>query len=71
MVKSRPRKNQSECSDLPCHIILLITAAIYVILPEKNPIFDGIVHMTMSDQENLTPEQLSLIMGTGLTVELF
>ena len=25
MAKSQPRKNQSECSDLPCHIIILFT----------------------------------------------
>ena len=24
MVKSQPRKNQSECSDLPCHIIICV-----------------------------------------------
>ena len=29
MAKSRPRKNQSERSDLPCHIIKLIIITIY------------------------------------------
>ena len=37
MAKSRPRKNQSECSDLPCHIIIVdIFAQIYVCLGELN-----------------------------------
>ena len=31
-VKSRPRKNQSECSDLPCHIIIVIVVDIVIII---------------------------------------
>ena len=47
MAKFRPRKNQSERSDLPCLLIMLLTAATPVDAASKTVGFSGFISVCL------------------------